>query len=142
MSILSKLNLKTVKRHTGIDPTINKRRKLIDALKQQIELIEADISGKDFVATKKVWVKDETGESVLMEVPKRVRAWHFEQDTGWYIQARYGQKVINLSPRNNSVFVSKREQIPSVYKELIKAVDNGELDSAIEAVSQQRRLAV
>ena len=142
MSVLSKLNLKTVKRKTGIDPTIGKRRKLIDALKQQLDLIEAEISGKEFRPTKKVWVVDDAGESVLKEVPKRVRSWHFQQDTGWYVQVRYGQKVINLSPRNNSVFVSKREDIPSVYKELIKAVDNGELDAAIDAVSQQRRLAV
>ena len=142
MSVLSKLNLKTVKRHTGINPVISKRRKLIDALKQQEALIQAEITGKDFNPTKKVWVKDDAGESVLKEVPKRVRAWHFQQDTGWYVQVRYGQKVINLSPKNNSVFVAKQTDIPAVYKELIKAVDNGELDTAIEAVSQQRRLAV
>lgn len=142
MSALSKLNLKAVKKHTGLDPRIQKRRKLLTALEVQKRLVEAELKGKEFTQTKRIWVKDDAGQQVPKDVPKRIRAWYFEQDTGWYVQCRYGAKVINLAARNNSVFVNKKSEIPSVFDALITAVDNGELDTAIEAVSPTRRLVL
>ena len=142
MSFLAKLNLKTVKREQGIDPTTAKRNKLKAALQQQIELVKAQLAGSTYKATKKVWVKDDAGESVLREVPKRVKAWYFKQDGGWYVQARYGQKVLNLNAKNNSVFCQDLKDIPAIYEAFIKAADNGELDAAIVAATNTRKLAI
>lgn len=142
MATLSKFNLKTVKRHVGKDPVLQKRDKLVRALEEQLTLIEHKVQGKQYKATKKTWVDDGNGGKELKEVPKRVREWFFEQDGGWYVQCRYGARVLNVVGRNNSVFVNKASEVSSILKAFIEATQKGELDKAIEEVSMRRTLAV
>ena len=142
MATLSKFNLKTVKRSTGKDPKINKRNKLVSALKEQLAIVEHKINGKEYVAYKKVWLANDTGEKELKEVPKRVRQWYFEQDSGWYVQCRYGARVLDIMGHSNSIFVNKLTDIPKILNALIEATNNGELDNAIEKVSMRRTLAI
>lgn len=142
MATLSKFNLKTVKRINGKDPKINKRNKLVKALEEQLTIVEHKINGQDYKAVKKVWKDNGSGEKVLMEVPKRVREWYFEQDSGWYIQCRYGARVLDIVGRNNSVYVNKITEVPKVINALIEATNKGELDDAIERVSMRRKLAI
>lgn len=142
MATLSKFNLKTVKRINGKDPKINKRNKLVKALEEQLTIVEHKINGQEYKAVKKVWKDNGSGEKVLMEVPKRVREWYFEQDSGWYIQCRYGARVLDIVGRNNSVYVNKITEVPKVINALIEATNKGELDDAIERVSMRRKLAI
>lgn len=142
MATLSKFNLKTVKRINGKDPKINKRNKLVKALEEQLTIVEHKINGQEYKAIKKVWKDNGSGEKVLMEVPKRVREWYFEQDSGWYIQCRYGARVLDIVGRNNSVYVNKITEVPKVINALIEATNKGELDDAIERVSMRRKLAI
>jgi len=142
MPTLSKFNLKTVKRINGKDPKINKRNKLVKALEEQLTIVEHKINGQEYKAVKKVWKDNGSGEKVLMEVPKRVREWYFEQDSGWYIQCRYGARVLDIVGRNNSVYVNKITEVPKVINALIEATNKGELDDAIERVSMRRKLAI
>ena len=142
MPTLSKFNLKTVKRINGKDPKINKRNKLVKALEEQLKIVEHKINGQEYKAVKKVWKDNGSGEKVLMEVPKRVREWYFEQDSGWYIQCRYGARVLDIVGRNNSVYVNKITEVPKVINALIEATNKGELDDAIERVSMRRKLAI
>ena len=142
MATLSKFNLKTVKRINGKDPKINKRNKLVKALEEQLTIVEQKINGKAYKAVKKVWKDNGSGEKVLMEVSKRVREWYFEQDSGWYIQCRYGARVLDIVGRNNSVYVNKITEVPKVINALIEATNKGELDDAIERVSMRRKLAI
>lgn len=142
MATLSKFNLKTVKRINGKDPKINKRNKLVKALEEQLTIVEHKINGQEYKAVKKVWKDNGSGEKVLMEVPKRVREWYFEQDSGWYIQCRYGARVLDIVGRNNSVYVNKITEVPKVINALIEATNKGELDDAIERVSMRRNLAI
>lgn len=142
MATLSKFNLKTVKRINGKDPKINKRNKLVKALEEQITIVEHKINGQEYKAVKKVWKDNGSGEKVLIEVPKRVREWYFEQDSGWYIQCRYGARVLDIVGRNNSVYVNKITEVPKVINALIEATNKGELDDAIERVSMRRKLAI
>lgn len=142
MTTLSKFNLKTVKRINGKDPKINKRNKLVKALEEQLTIVEHKINGQEYKAVKKVWKDNGSGEKVLMEVPKRVREWYFEQDSGWYIQCRYGARVLDIVGRNNSVYVNKITEVPKVINALIEATNKGELDDAIERVSMRRKLAI
>ena len=46
------------------------------------------------------WVK-----RVLVKTHRRIRPWFFEQDGGWYVQCRYGARVIAADGTNNAVFV-------------------------------------
>ena len=142
MATLSKFNLKTVKRINGKDAKINKRNKLVKALEEQLTIVEHKINGQEYKAVKKVWKDNGSGEKVLMEVPKRVREWYFEQDSGWYIQCRYGARVLDIVGRNNSVYVNKITEVPKVINALIEATNKGELDDAIERVSMRRKLAI
>lgn len=142
MATLSKFNLKTVKRINGKDPKINKRNKLVKALEEQLTIVEHKINGQEYKAVKKVWKDNGSGEKVLMEVPKRVREWYFEQDSGWYIQCRYGARVLDIVGRNNSVYVNKITEVPKIINALIEATNKGELDDAIERVSMRRKLAI
>lgn len=142
MTTLSKFNLKTVKRINGKDPKINKRNKLVKALEEQLTIVEHKINGQEYKAVKKVWKDNGSGEKVLMEVPKRVREWYFEQDSGWYIQCRYGARVLDIVGRNNSVYVNKITEVPKIINALIEATNKGELDDAIERVSMRRKLAI
>ena len=142
MATLSKFNLKTVKRYIGKDPRIQRRDKLVKALEEQLTMAEHRIQGKHYQATKKTWVDDGKGGKELKEVPKRVREWFFEQDSGWYVQCRYGARVLDVVGRNNSIFVNKVSEVPSVLKALIEATNKGELDDAIDKVSMRRALAV
>lgn len=142
MATLSKFNLKTVKRINGKDPKINKRNKLVKALEEQLTIVEHKINGQEYKAVKKVWKDNGSGEKVLMEVPKRVREWYFEQDSGWYIQCRYGARVLDIVGRNNSVYVNKITEVPKIINALIEATNKGELDDAIERVSMRRNLAI
>lgn len=142
MATLSKFNLKTVKRINGKDPKINKRNKLVKALEEQLTIVEHKINGQEYKAVKKVWKDNGSGEKVLMEVPKRVREWYFEQDSGWYIQCRYGARVLDIVGRNNSVYVNKITGVPKIINALIEATNKGELDDAIERVSMRRNLAI
>lgn len=142
MATLSKFNLKTVKRYIGKDPRIQRRDKLVKALEEQLTMAEHRIKGKQYQATKKTWVDDGKGGKELKEVPKRVREWFFEQDSGWYVQCRYGARVLDVVGRSNSIFVNKVSEVPSVLKALIEATNKGELDDAIDKVSMRRALAV
>ena len=142
MATLSKFNLKTVKRYIGKDPRIQRRDKLVKALEEQLTMAEHRIQGKQYKATKKTWVDDGKGGKELKEVPKRVREWFFEQDSGWYVQCRYGARVLDVVGRSNSIFVNKVSEVPSVLKALIEATNKGELDDAIDKVSMRRALAV
>jgi hypothetical protein len=142
MATLSKFNLKTVKRNSGNDPKINKRNKLLKALEHQLVAVQHRINGTEYKATKKVWVDTGSGSTELKEVPKRIRPWYFEQDSGWYVQCRYGARVLDIVARSNSIYVNKVDDIPKVLKALIEATNKGELDDAIEKVSMRRTLAV
>ena len=142
MTTLSRFNLKTVKRISGKDPKQNKRDKLVKALEEQLLSVEHKIKGEKYKPTKKVWVEDDAGAKVLKEVPKRVREWYFEQDSGWYIQCRYGARVLDIVGRNNSVYVNKLTDLPKIIKAFIEATNKGELDEAIERVSMRRKLAI
>jgi hypothetical protein len=88
---------------------------------------------------KRRWAANETGEKVLIDRPIRVRPWFFEQDNGWYVQCRYGSRVLNINGKNNAVFVSKLDEIAGALAALGEATKNGELDSAIAAILDRKK---
>lgn len=131
MSHLAKLNLKTVQRVTHSDPVIARREKLIAKLDQQKLVLAAMGEGGRLEVKEQRWSHNANGERVQIEVVKQVRAWFFEQDNGWYVQCRYGNRVLNISGRSNAVFVNKFDEIASVLNALRAAAESGELDKAI-----------
>ena len=140
MSYLAKLNLKTVQRITHKDPVIARRDKLLAGIAEQRLVLDATAQGVSYITKIKSWRKDGNGDKALVEVPKRVRPWFFQQDNGWYVQCRYGARILAINGKSNAVFVNKLEEVTAVLEAFRAATDSGELDRAV-LLSMKGRVA-
>ena len=141
MNALAKLNFKTVIKTTTRDPVVARREKLITALKEQKLVYAAALEGQDYRVERHKWMNNEHGERVSVQTHRRVRPWFFEQDGGWYVQCRYGARVIAADGTNNAVFVKTLKEVEPVLDAFIAAASSGELDTAIaKATGREPRL--
>ena len=137
MNALAKLNFKTVTKTTQRDPVIARREKLVAGLKEQKLVYAAALEGKDHRVERHKWMNNEHGERVSVQTHRRVRPWFFEQDGGWYVQCRYGARVIVVDGINNAVFVKTLKDVEPVLDAFIAAASSGELDTAIAKATQR-----
>ena len=140
MSYLAKLNLKTVQRIVQKDPVIARRDKLLAGIAEQHFVLDAMACGGQYVVQIKRWRENEAGERVLADVKKRVRPWFFQQDNGWYVQCRYGARILNINGKSNAVFVAKLEDVAGVLDALKAATESGELDGAVLAAMKPAKV--
>ena len=141
MNALAKLNFKTVTKTNTRDPVIARREKLVAGLKEQKLVYAAALEGKDHRVERHKWMNNEQGERVLVKTNRRVRPWFFEQDGGWYVQCRYGARVIAADGTNNAVFVRTLKEVEPALDAFIAAASVGELDTAIaKATEREPRL--
>ena len=84
------------------------------------------------------WMTNDMGERVMVKTHRRVRPWFFEQDGGWYVQCRYGARVIAADGTNNAVFVKSLAEVITVLDALLNAAAAGELDAAISRVAERQ----
>lgn len=131
MGHLDTMNLKTVQRLGRDDPEQARRRKLAAALTEQLNVLKAARSGGQYHVPVRRWETNDEGERVALHTEKRVRPWFFEQDGGWYVQCRYGSRVLSLNGKSNAVFVDKLDDVASALDALHAATMSGELDIAI-----------
>ena len=75
---------------------------------------------------------------MLVKTHRRIRPWFFEQDGGWYVQCRYGARVIKADGTNNAVFVNSLADVLGVLDALLTAAAVGELDTAITQVAERK----
>lgn len=136
MSTLSKLIVKNVERSAKVDPLIARRQKLLASLDEQAKVSEAKLKGETYTVERKSWVKKEHGEKVLVDRLRKVRAWFFERDGGWYVQAKYGSRTLSLG-EGNAIFVKALKDVPNALTTLKAAAEAGELDQAISDVSKR-----
>lgn len=139
MSSLAKLNLKTVQRVVQKDPVIARREKLLAAIAEQKLVLDAMTRGETYISKVRRWRDDGNGDKALVELPKKVRPWFFQQDNGWYLQCRYGARLLMLDAKSNAVFVTKREEVATALTAIEAAVKAGELDQAIAAISKRQK---
>jgi len=141
MTHLAKLTFKTITRSNTADPLIARRDKLVEALQEQKLVFAAALRGQDhFIEKSKKQIND-AGETVLVKTKRAVRAWFFEQDAGWYVQCRYGARVIAADGVNNAVFVKTLKDVASVLDAFIAAATAGELDQAITKAAERKTTA-
>lgn len=140
MTELAKLTIKTVIRTSNTDPKMQRRAKLIAAIEEQAKVLAAALKGEAYQVKKSSWMKNADGEKVAVEKMRQVRAWFFEQDGGWYVQCRYGSKILDLG-KGNAVFVKALKDVDGVLETFLAAANAGELDAAIEAVLAKRKAA-
>jgi hypothetical protein len=133
------LNLKTVQRMVQNDPVIARREKLLTAIAEQKLVLDAVTRGQTYISKVRRWKDDGNGDKALVEVPKRVRPWFFQQDNGWYVQCRYGARPLMLDAKSNAVFIAKLGDVAPTLAAIEAAVKAGELDQAIAAISKRSK---
>ena len=138
MTHLTKLLFKTVDRSSTRDPIIARRDKLILGLKEQKLVHAATLKKQDHLVERNKWMQNELGERMLVKTHRRIRPWFFAQDGGWYVQCRYGARVITADGTNNAVFVNSLADVLGVLDALLNAAAAGELDSAIIQVAERK----
>ena len=137
MTHLAKLTFKTVDRSTKRDPIIARRDKLVAGLKEQKLVHAAALRKQDHRVERHKWMTNEQGERVAVKAMRTVRPWFFAQDGGWYVQCRYGARVIAADGTNNAVFVKSLDEVTAVLDAFLNAAAAGELDAAITKVAER-----
>jgi hypothetical protein len=138
MTHLAKLTFKTVDRSTKRDPIIARRDKLVAGLKEQKLVHAAALRKQDHRVERHKWMTNEQGERVAVKAMRTVRPWFFAQDSGWYVQCRYGARVIAADGTNNAVFVKSLDEVAAVLDAFLNAAAAGELDGAITKVAERQ----
>jgi hypothetical protein len=131
------LKLVAAKRPQAATPVVQRRNKLSNQLWEQIELARAAAEGRTYAPVKlRNVVNKVTGERTKIETAKRVKQWWFVADTGRVcVQVRYGTRVLELAKGKNSIEVGSGTELLAVLETVKKCVENGELDTQIEAAS-------
>ena len=137
MSGLSALKLVQAKREKGTSPQHARRQKLSTKLAEQIQLAKAQQSGTDFSPVRVRTVKDEaTGMNRKVEVPKKLKPWWWTDDKGkMCITVRYGARTLEIVEGKNAIETDSIAGVVTTLEVLRSAVDAGELDARIEAIS-------
>ena len=139
MSYIAKLNLKTVQRTVKQDPVLARRDKLVAAIEEQGRVLAAVLAGEEYTVKSKRWQTNDAGERVRVEHAKLVRAWFFEQDNGYYVQCRYGSRVLSINGKSNAVFVDKLDEVAGVLEAFKQAAEAGELDKAVVEATAKKK---
>jgi hypothetical protein len=139
MSGLSALKLVTSKRQQGNSPQFSRRQKLSSKLDEQIQLAKAQQSGAEFSPVKIRTIKDEaTGESRKVEVPKKLKPWWWTGENGKLcITVRYGARTLEIVEGKNAIETDSIADVITSLQVIRTAVDAGELDKRIEAITNK-----
>ena len=136
MALLTSLKLVTAQRNNKLSPVQQRRNKLISSINEQIAVAQAQAEGRTYAPTKQKKALDtETGQRVTITVPKRVKSWFWINEAGKVqLSIRYGAKIIDLAKGKNAIEIEPT-QLVQTLETVKRAVEAGELDSAIEAAS-------
>ena len=137
MSALNNLKFIAAKRPTQLSNIQIRRNKLSNRLWSQINLAKALQNGENYTEKKFRIVKDRhTGETRSVELNKRVRQMWFVGENGKVcIQIKYGNRVLDFGRGKNAIEVSSGEDLINALTTLKAAVENGEMDSQLNAAA-------
>jgi hypothetical protein len=138
MTMLAKLNVKTVQRTAYKSPAEQRRTKLLAAIEEQMRVLDAAIEGKEYVLAVRKWKLNAEGERVRVDAAKRVRAWFFEQDAGVYVQCKYGARTLPIADKGNAVFVKDLKEVTAVLEAFYAACAAGEFDAALAEAAKRK----
>ena len=139
MSGLSALKFIASKRQHGSSPAQARRQKLSNKIHEQLQMAKALQSGSEFrpVKLRKV-MDDATGEMRQVEVPKRMKPWWWPSEAGKLcVTVRYGARSLEVIEGKNAIETDNLAGVITILEVLRDAVNSGELDARIEAVSGQ-----
>lgn len=140
MGVLDKLKIVALAPKVKRSVEQDRRVKLVEQLTEQLKIVEAALGGAAYQRSKSVWITDDAGNRSKAQRPVKLRQW-------WTVGAngavqfglRYGAVPLEVKAGMSAVEVSKLADIPLLIKALVQAVDQGELDAAIDAVTAARK---
>lgn len=137
MTALANLKLIAAKRPVQLSPVLARRQKVSKRIAEQIALATAKQDGKSYAPTKQRKVTDAaTGEIKMITVPKKLKEWFFTSADGKLcVQLRYGAKIVEIAKGKTAVELATADQLVPTLETLKAAVEGGELDAQLEAVS-------
>jgi len=141
MSALESLKLVVTKKPSHVPAIVLRRRKLSNKLWEQIQLAKSQLDGTPFVVMKYKSIKDkETGIRKQVEVPKRIKPWWFQSESGKVcVAVKYGSWTLELAKGKPSVEVDSAAGLIKALEVIKGAVEAGELDAQIVKASDSLR---
>ena len=131
MASFKTLTFKTIERNRRESEIIARRQKLIVKLEEQQKVLDHHLKGERYVVTGPKWMSNNHGERVLVQKQLIIRPWFFERDGGYYLQVKYGTRILSVDGVHNAIFVEAIFDLNGVLSGLITATETGELDAAI-----------
>ncbi|SEK18967.1 DUF6641 family protein [Pacificibacter marinus] len=135
MSILAQLDVSnriiSARQRRKPDTVEYRRKKLIANIEEQIELATLAL------AQKPMELKRKRGHSIVAVKPRIW--WKTTSDGSVFTMIRFNREALVIDMRGTSIEVSALEHLPEIYRTVIKAVQAGELDRAIENVVNAKR---
>jgi hypothetical protein len=145
MKTLSKLNFiaatRPVKTFNGSSES-DRREKLAARIQEQINLVNAEMTGKEYKVMVTKSVKDTaTGAVITSQVAKRLKQWYWKDASGAVCcEVKYGPTVLKLSANGKNAFqVASLKELLESLKLVQAAAQSGELDAAIATAAVSRR---
>ena len=132
MTSLKTFTFKTIERNRRESEITARRQKLIVKLVEQQEVLEHHVKGEQYTVNRPKWMQNNHGERVLVQKQRVIRPWFFKRDGGYYLQIKYGMRILSVDGVHNAIFVEAISDLNGVLSELIAASEAGELDGAIE----------
>ena len=131
MAPLKTFTFKSIERNRRESEITARRDKLIVKLEEQQKVLEHHVKSEQYVVTGPKWMWNNHGERVLVEKQRVIRPWFFKRDGGYYLQVKYGTRILSVDGVHNAIFVEAISDLSGVLSELIAATEAGELDLAI-----------
>jgi hypothetical protein len=98
------------------------------------------MEGRLYSSTKIKTVTDEaSGERRSVETAKRVKQWWWDAGGKVNLCVRYGAKVVELGKGKSAIELATKSDLLPTLQLIKQAVEAGELDTQIEAVSNKLR---
>lgn len=137
MSVLNNFKLVDTKRNNQMSPVQQRRNKLIKKIWEQMEFVKAKQQGEIYAPKRLRTVTNKvTGERATVEMAKRIRPWYWITESGkTCLSIHYGAKVIALAKGMSAIELANEAEVLPTLDKIKAAVEAGELDTQIEAVS-------
>jgi|TARA_B100001964_G_C13945481_1_gene470919 hypothetical protein len=135
--ILSSFTLTNVTRQAAVVDKARVRREKVSAnLFEQNEIAKAMLEGREYVAIQ--IATNEDGETV--EKQKRIKHWFYNNGNAeWFLEIRYANKAMELQKGKTAIVVANKNKLVETIELAIKAVESGELDTAISKVAEDKK---
>jgi len=139
--LISTLNLSnTTKQPLQLNKALQRREKVVHNLLEQGDIAKSMLQGTEYVSTRIVTKTDIDGNPRKVEQRRKIKKWFFNNGgEEWYLEVRYANKALELAKGKTSIVVASKDKLVETIEMVAKAVEDGELDGAIEKIAKEKR---